>query len=39
MWPIYENIMTASSVVRSRIDDGIKQEASVVLASMGLYRI
>jgi DNA-damage-inducible protein J len=28
--------MTASSVVRARIDDSIKQEASVVLASMGL---
>jgi DNA-damage-inducible protein J len=28
--------MTASSVVRARIDDSIKQEASIVLASMGL---
>ena len=28
--------MTASSVVRARIDESIKQEASVVLASMGL---
>ena len=28
--------MTASSVVRARIEDSIKQEASVVLASMGL---
>ena len=26
----------ASSVVRARIDDSIKQEASIVLASMGL---
>jgi DNA-damage-inducible protein J len=28
--------MTASSVVRARIDESIKQEASIVLASMGL---
>jgi len=28
--------MTASSVVRARIDETIKQEASIVLASMGL---
>ena len=28
--------MAASSVVRARIDDSIKQEASIVLASMGL---
>lgn len=31
-----ENIMTANAVVRARIDEHIKEEASVVLASMGL---
>jgi DNA-damage-inducible protein J len=29
-------IMTANAVVRARIDEHIKEEASVVLASMGL---
>jgi DNA-damage-inducible protein J len=29
-------IMTANSVVRARIDEHIKEEAAVVLASMGL---
>jgi len=31
-----EIIMTANAVVRARIDEHIKEEASVVLASMGL---
>lgn len=31
-----ENIMTANAVVRARIDEHIKEEASAVLASMGL---
>jgi DNA-damage-inducible protein J len=28
--------MTANSVVRARIDEGLKEEATVVLAAMGL---
>jgi DNA-damage-inducible protein J len=31
-----EIVMTANAVVRARIDEHIKEEASVVLASMGL---
>jgi DNA-damage-inducible protein J len=31
-----ENIMTANAVVRARINEQIKEEASIVLASMGL---
>jgi len=31
-----ELIMTANAVVRARIDEDIKEEASIVLASMGL---
>jgi addiction module RelB/DinJ family antitoxin len=30
------NIMTTNAVVRARIDEHIKEEASAVLASMGL---
>lgn len=35
-YKVMENIMTANAVVRARIDEHIKEEASVVLASMGL---
>ena len=28
--------MTANSVVRARVDEGVKEEAAVVLATMGL---
>jgi|HubBroStandDraft_6_1064221.scaffolds.fasta_scaffold113575_4 hypothetical protein len=33
---VMEIIMTANAVVRARIDEHIKEEASAVLASMGL---
>lgn len=35
-YKVLEIIMTANAVVRARIDEHIKEEASVVLASMGL---
>jgi DNA-damage-inducible protein J len=35
-YKMIENIMTANAVVRARIDEHIKEEASAVLASMGL---
>lgn len=35
-YKVMEIIMTANAVVRARIDEHIKEEASVVLASMGL---
>lgn len=35
-YKVPEIIMTANAVVRARIDEHIKEEASVVLASMGL---
>ena len=35
-YKVVEIIMTANAVVRARIDEHIKEEASVVLASMGL---
>jgi DNA-damage-inducible protein J len=35
-YKMMENIMTANAVVRARIDEHIKEEASAVLASMGL---
>lgn len=35
-YKILEIIMTANAVVRSRVDEHIKEEASVVLATMGL---
>jgi DNA-damage-inducible protein J len=38
MWPIFleEQVMSANAVVRARIDEHIKEEATVVLAAMGL---
>jgi DNA-damage-inducible protein J len=38
MWPKYseEHIMSANAVVRARIDEHIKEEATIVLAAMGL---
>jgi len=37
MWPnSWEKAMSSNSVVRARIDERIKEEASVVLAAMGL---
>ncbi len=35
-YKVMEIIMAANAVVRARIDEHIKEEASVVLASMGL---